>query len=59
MVRLINKHIDKVSKLDFGNVGDEDTLEYLHEGISNLNEITFLIKTDIEYRLTDINNKNN
>ena len=59
MVRLLNKHADLVSKEDFGIVGDEETLNYIYEKINDVNEITFLIRTDLEFILNEINNKNN
>lgn len=59
MVRLLNKYVDIVSKLDFGVIGDKETLNHLYDSMNDLNELSFLIKTDVEFRLTDLNNKNN
>ena len=59
MVRLLNKYADIVSKLDFGVIGDKETLNHLYDSMNDLNELSFLIKTDVEFRLTDLNNKNN
>lgn len=57
MVRLLNKHADLVSKEDFGIVGDEETLNDIYEKINDVNEITFLIRTDLEYILNNLTNK--
>jgi len=51
MVRLLNKYVDIVSKEDFGVVGDEETLNYLYNSMNDLNEISFLLRTDLEFRL--------
>lgn len=59
MVRLLNKYADIVCKLDFGVIGDKETLNHLYDSMNDLNELSFLIKTDVEFRLTDLNNKNN
>ena len=57
MVRLLNKHADLVSKEDFGIVGDEETLNDIYEKVNDVNEITFLIRTDLEYILNNLTNK--
>ena len=57
MVRLLNKHMDKVSELDFGVIGDKDTLKYLYYSMDDLNELSFLLRTDVEYKLSELTKK--
>lgn len=58
MVRLLNKNVDIVNQLDFGVIGDKQTLSHLYDTMNDLNELSFLIKTDVEFRLSDLNIKN-
>tara|TARA_B100001778_G_C18230537_1_gene468649 strand:+ start:406 stop:624 length:219 start_codon:yes stop_codon:yes gene_type:complete len=58
MVRLLNKHMDKISELDFGVIGDKETLNHLYDSMNDLNELSFLIKTDVEFQLSELTNKN-
>lgn len=57
MVRLLNKNVDIVSQLDFGVIGDKQTLSHLYDTMNDINELSFLIKTDVEFRLSDLNIK--
>ena len=57
MVRLLNKNFDIVNQLDFGVIGDKQTLSHLYDTMNDLNELSFLIKTDVEFRLSDLNIK--
>ena len=57
MVRLLNKHMDKVSELDFGVIGDKETLKYLYDSMDDLNELSFLLRTDVEYKLSELTKK--
>ena len=58
MVRLLNKNFDIVNQLDFGVIGDKQTLSHLYDTMNDLNELSFQIKTDVEFRLSDLNIKN-
>ena len=57
MVRLLNKHMDKVSEVDFGVIGDKETLKYLYDSMDDLNELSFLLRTDVEYKLSELTKK--